>query len=157
MTDLHTRLTAILGPRVQRLRPLGSGATGSVLLVELSDGKAVVAKTSDSAQGDGLQTEARTLELLAARSSLPVPRVLHAARDLLVMEYKPGYLVSAGSGLRANGNRDKEDVLAEVVRRFRSLRTAASLKHVRKCEASRLMREFPQSQDCGLIEASACR
>ncbi|MBL9030438.1 MAG: fructosamine kinase family protein [Phycisphaerae bacterium] len=76
-----------LGKRVERSQSIGGGAAGSVHRLWLDDGTTVVCKIA--ARG-GLDAEAASLDFLAAHSSLPVPRVLHAARATLVMTDIPG-------------------------------------------------------------------
>jgi fructosamine-3-kinase len=109
MHDLRLRTGAALGREVVALRPLGSGATGSVVLAELRDGSSVVVKTSSSAAGEGLAVEARSLRLLAERSALPVPRVIHVERDLLVMEY-----VAGRSSFDERAERHAAELLADL-------------------------------------------
>src|SRR5689334_15140949 len=83
------RLQQALGSRVVEANPLpvGFGLTG--LAITLADGRrlAVKAGKADHGGADGLKLEAFMLGELARLSELPVPRVHHAARDLLVMDY----------------------------------------------------------------------
>lgn len=74
------RLSAILGAPVHRVDRCGGGAAGTVWRVHLGGGSTVIAK-----QARGLDVEARSLSVLADRSRLPVPRVIHAESDLLIM------------------------------------------------------------------------
>lgn len=91
MSDDHlkTRLRQALGSRVVEASslPVGFGLTG--LAITLADGRrlAVKAGKADHGGADGLKLEAFMLGELARLSELPVPRVHHAARDLLVMDY----------------------------------------------------------------------
>jgi len=73
------------GARPKRARPMGGGCVGDVSRIELADGRVVVAKTGDA--GSGLDLEAFMLRYLRDHSDLPVPEVLHAADDLLVMSH----------------------------------------------------------------------
>jgi fructosamine-3-kinase len=70
------------------MESIGGGAAGSVWRVWLADGSTVVVKASGRA--GRLDAEARSLKLLAERSRLPVPRVLHADPTLLVLQDMPG-------------------------------------------------------------------
>lgn len=90
MSGEAERVSRALGVRVTANSRIGGGAAGDVARLVLADGSSIVAKCSESAEGEGLLIEARSLRLLAERSSLPVPRVLHAERDLLVMEHIDG-------------------------------------------------------------------
>lgn len=85
---LAARVSAILDRRVVRIEPLAGGQVGRVLRLLLADGATVVAKTSP---GIPLALEARMLEHLRALELLPVPAVLHAEDDLLLLEHMPGH------------------------------------------------------------------
>lgn len=80
-------LTAALGQSPKNVLPLSGGCVGEVYLVTMADGGKVVAKVDDSATGQ-LDVEGYMLDYLAPH--LPVPKVLHAAANLLVMEWLPG-------------------------------------------------------------------
>lgn len=79
------RLESLLGSPVVRVVPLGGGCVAAVARLTLADGRDVVVK--DGRAGDRLDLEGWMLSTLAARCpALPVPAVLAAADDLLVME-----------------------------------------------------------------------
>lgn len=79
------RLESLLGSPVVRVVPLGGGCVAAVARLTLADGRDVVVK--DGRAGDRLDLEGWMLSTLAARCpALPVPAVLTAADDLLVME-----------------------------------------------------------------------
>lgn len=107
MPDVQARVALALSQRVDACTPIGGGAAGSVSRLSLADGRTVVAKQSSSVAGDGLLVEARSLALLAERSRLPVPGVLHAERDLLVLEY-----VEGGSSFDRSSERHAAELLA---------------------------------------------
>ncbi|MBI2584738.1 MAG: fructosamine kinase family protein [Rhodospirillales bacterium] len=73
------------GARPVRIAPMGGGCVGDVARVELADGRVVVAKTGD--KGSRLDLEGFMLDYLRDNGGLPVPEVLHAADDLLVMSF----------------------------------------------------------------------
>ena len=79
------RLEAALGSRPARLSPLAGASTGAVYRADLGDGRAVAVKHGQA----NLAIEARMLADLAAESGLPVPSVLYADPDLMVMEFIP--------------------------------------------------------------------
>lgn len=81
---LAARIAAVLGSAPQRQRALSGGCVSPVLRVDLADGRAVVAKVGDP--GGGLELEARMLAALGG-AGWPVPAVLHAARDLLLLAF----------------------------------------------------------------------
>ena len=68
--------------RVVSARRLGNGNTTELWLIDLADGRRVVAK-----HGAGLALEGAMLRHLAANSRLPVPELFHADNTLLVMSW----------------------------------------------------------------------
>jgi fructosamine-3-kinase len=81
---LETAVRDALGTTVRSLRPLGGGCISEVQRVELGDGRTIVAKLGDP--GGGLTLEATMLESLRA-TGWPVPAVLHAEQELLLLEH----------------------------------------------------------------------
>ncbi len=94
-----------LGGRVLRERSLGGGCVGDVRLVELEDGRRVVCKLGSP--GGGLDIEGAMLGDLGGR--LPVPGVLLASDDLLIMEH-----VEHDGVLGAGGERHAAELLAAL-------------------------------------------
>jgi fructosamine-3-kinase len=88
MPDPASRIQAAIGVRPESLHPLSGGCIGEVFAALLTDGRRVVAKVASSDSGT-LDIEGFMLQELAA-AGLPVPRVLHSERDLLIMELIPG-------------------------------------------------------------------
>lgn len=84
---LAQRLERLLGSPVARVDALHGGMVAEVRLAELVDGRRVVAKSST---GVPLEVEGAMLEFLARGSVLPVPAVLHAQDDLLLLDYLEG-------------------------------------------------------------------
>jgi fructosamine-3-kinase len=80
---LADRIEAALGVRPVAAEPLPGGSTVAVLKVDLADGSRIVAKAGQGA----LALEAWMLGELARHSALPLPAVLHAADDLLLLEH----------------------------------------------------------------------
>ncbi|MFC7058618.1 phosphotransferase [Halovenus salina] len=80
-----TRIERALGTTVRSLSELDGGMIGTVHRVALEDGRTVVAKTGETP----LSVEARMLQYLDA-SGLPVPAVLAASDNLLVLTHVPG-------------------------------------------------------------------
>ena len=66
---------------------LSGGQVGQAVRCRLADGRDIVAKTSP---GSALDVEAFMLRYLREHTVLPVPGVLHAEADLLVMEFVEG-------------------------------------------------------------------
>jgi fructosamine-3-kinase len=81
------RIAAVLGRRPERLVALAGGCVGEVYRAEFGSGEPVVAKVDSGASGQ-LDVEGAMLEFLAPH--LPVPAVLHAAPELLLMAWLPG-------------------------------------------------------------------
>ncbi len=85
--DTTVAVAEALGVDVVSSRALHGGMIGSVQRVELEDGRTIVAKTSE---GSDLRVEALMLRTLAEKSPLPVPGVVHASEDLLLLTHLPG-------------------------------------------------------------------
>ena len=68
---------------------LHGGSIADVRRVTLRDGRRVVVKFARSPAAQ-LDLEGRMLEMLAAQTQLPVPSVLHASSDLLILNEIPG-------------------------------------------------------------------
>ncbi len=101
--DLRQRLEAILNAGVTSLTPLSGGCVGDVSRADLDDGTSVVVKTA-TRSGATLDIEGFMLGALAQRSDAPVPRVVHAEPDLLVMEHIPNDGVAGDEGFRQLGD-----------------------------------------------------
>lgn len=82
LPDLIRRYT---GCSLVRTSAMTGGCVGRVVLVELEGGGKVVAKL-----GPGLEPEGWMLRCLACQARLPVPHLIHADDDLLLMEYVEG-------------------------------------------------------------------
>lgn len=108
MTDAARRkLEQALGTQVSGLAPLAGGSVANVMAASLADGTRVVAKLGTAASK--LDVEGRMLRELRARSDLPVPDVLHAAPDLLVMSH-----IDNGGGITGSAERDAAHHLAAL-------------------------------------------
>lgn len=96
MPSIADRIAQASGRPPVRCSPAGSGASGSITRAEFADGSTLIAKLSRHDEAD-LTLEARGLRLLADRATLPVPRVIAAEADLLLLEDTPG----SSAGLHA--------------------------------------------------------
>ena len=85
---IEVRIEAITGRRPVSLSPLAGGCIGQVLRVDFSDGVPLVAKLGGA--DSRLDQEGGMLTYLAAHSRLPVPDVISAEPDLLLMSYLEG-------------------------------------------------------------------
>lgn len=86
-------LMQILGADIRETIPLQGGCIGLVYKLLLADGRNVVVKTAPPAvhkQTASLELEGWMLQMLAKRSALPGPDVLHASEHLLIMTFLPG-------------------------------------------------------------------
>lgn len=83
LPETLAQLGRLLGDPVSDARSLSGGCVADVRVLTLESGRRVVAKIG----GPDLDIEGRMLNHLGERSDLPVPRVLHAEADLLVMEH----------------------------------------------------------------------
>ncbi len=82
-------MTLVLGQEVVRRTPLAGGCIAEVARLDLADGQSVVEKRVLGRAATDLALEGWMLRYLAERSSLPVPEMLEATADRLVMRYVP--------------------------------------------------------------------
>ncbi|MDE1467643.1 fructosamine kinase family protein [Aurantiacibacter sp. D1-12] len=75
------RFESITGSSVAGGRKLAGGDLGGATLVDLADGRQMVAKSGPLVEREGEMLRA------IARTGAPAPEVIHAERELLVMEY----------------------------------------------------------------------
>ena len=101
---LADRIETALGRRPVGDQPLSGGCIADIRRVDLDGGVTVVVKF-----GGDLATEAYMLRYLAAHSALPLPAVLHAEDDLLVLDF-----VETGGALDTGAERHAADLLAEL-------------------------------------------
>ncbi|MBV1900670.1 MAG: fructosamine kinase family protein [Kordiimonadaceae bacterium] len=83
------KLTKALGARIVKTRALPGGDIADVSLLTLDNHTEVVAKRPRSDQPDTTAVEAMMLRHLAAKSTLPVPKVLFQSKGILVMGFIP--------------------------------------------------------------------
>ena len=85
---LETRVSRLVGDRVVRSRTLSGGMIGDVVRMRLERLPDIVVKTG---QHDAHMTiEAEMLNRLRENGQVPVPEVLHAEDDLLILEWIDG-------------------------------------------------------------------
>lgn len=85
MTDLMARLARLTGHTATRFHPLSGGCVGEVYHCQFRERSPLVVKVGSPTSC--LDIEGRMLDDLRQQSTLPVPKVVHAEKDLLVMEY----------------------------------------------------------------------
>jgi len=105
---LLAHVEAVLGVRPVDATPLHGGCIAEVWRVELADGGHIVAKRPRGG-GDPV-TEGWMLRELRRRGGLPVPEVLHAAPDLLLLEWIP----HDDGGLDGRGEAEAAELLAAL-------------------------------------------
>lgn len=103
--DLESKIEKAAGARPVRFAAMGGGCIADVKRVDLADGRELVAKLGG--QGGGLGLEGIMLAYLAEHSRLPVPEVLHADDELLLMT-----CLEAGGGLGAQVQVDAAELVA---------------------------------------------
>lgn len=86
---LESRIEQALGATPRRIGPLSGGCIGEVYAVDLDAGERVVVKHDASSEAK-LDLEGYMLRFLADHSELPVPAVLFAEPDLLIMDFIEG-------------------------------------------------------------------
>jgi fructosamine-3-kinase len=96
-----------LGDQPHDARPLGGGCVAEVYSATVAADRVVI-KVDRAAQPQ-LHIEGRMLEYLAQRCRLPVPRVLHAAPELLVISWIEGQ-----SAIDAGADRHAAKLLADL-------------------------------------------
>lgn len=105
--DVEDAVLRATGSRVASAAGLGGGCIGDVYRVTLEDRRQVVVKAGD---GDcGLDLEGWMLSYLAENSELPVPEVLSAEPDVLVMS-----LIETSGGLDAGAQHHAAELLAAL-------------------------------------------
>jgi fructosamine-3-kinase len=95
------------GKKLLGVRALSGGSVAEVLLLDLGDGARLVAKLGHP--GSSLRLEAWMLEYLARESRLPVPSVVHASDELLLLEY-----IESGDALDGRAERNAAELLAAL-------------------------------------------
>lgn len=87
--NLRQEVEKQTGQAVTDVATLSGGCIGQVYRVRLASGERLVAKL-DEGREPRLHIEGYMLAYLAAHSDLPVPEVIYAAPELLLMTYMPG-------------------------------------------------------------------
>lgn len=104
----QTRIETAVHSKISTMTPLSGGCIGEVMRIELTDGRSIVGKMAAGGHGR-LQIEGMMLRYLAEHSQLPVPGVLHAEPDLLLLSFLPG-----NSRFDAAAERDAAEKLASL-------------------------------------------
>jgi fructosamine-3-kinase len=91
------------------IRPFAQGHGARLFLIDLKDGRRLVAKIALRAQGAALDREGWMLTYLRHNTELPVPRVISATPEKLLMSYVP-----EGGGIDGDVARDAADHLAAL-------------------------------------------
>jgi fructosamine-3-kinase len=127
---------AHLGERMLSVHPLGGGCIGEVYRAELEEGTPVVAKVDREGESH-LEREAYMLSYLREKSELPVPKVYHGSKKLLLMQF------IEGSSRFTEG---AERHAAELLARLHGI-TADSYGHERDTLIGGLNQLNPPTQD----------
>ena len=91
MGTIANRAEALLGTAVAATTPVAGGDICTATRLRLSDGRSALVKTRPHAPADFFRTEARGLQWLGAASGVPVPEVLAAEEDCLILQWvEPG-------------------------------------------------------------------
>ena len=104
---LADSIERLLGRRPLRVAPLGGRCIAPVYRCDLAGGARVVAK--QPSPGRTLECEAWMLRYLAENSALPVPAVLAAEPDLLLLEY-----IASGDPIDARAEAHAAELLAAL-------------------------------------------
>ena len=104
----HTNtITKATGSAPVGFLPLGGGCVSDVRKVTLADGRVIVAKSGDA--GSSLDLEGFMLRYLSETGGLPVPEVLYADDELLLMNW-----IESAGGLSDGAQIQAADLLAAL-------------------------------------------
>lgn len=103
--DQRRRIEAVTGAAITAATPMQGGDIASVHRIDLADGTRIVAKSA--AHAVGFEIEGHMLRYLREASALPLPEVLLAEDDLLLMSY-----IESGDALDAKAEAHAADLLA---------------------------------------------
>ena len=95
------------GAKIRNLSRLSGGSIAEVWRADLEDGRVCVAKLGQP--GSALPIEGWMLDYLKSRSRLPVPGVLHASENLLLLDY-----IESGDPLDARAQYHAAELLADL-------------------------------------------
>jgi fructosamine-3-kinase len=104
---LATKIEQLIGKRALRIAVMGGGCIAPVYRCDLAGGERIVAK--QPSPGRTLECEAWMLRYLEANSTLPVPAVLAATPDMLLLEY-----IESGDPLDARAEAHLAELLAAL-------------------------------------------
>jgi fructosamine-3-kinase len=105
--DLSEIIARVTGSRPVRFQPMGGGCVADVREVTLENDEIIVAKAGDA--GSGLDLERYMLQYLRDPGGLPVPDVLHADDELLLMTR-----IDTAGGLSPGAQAQAADLLAAL-------------------------------------------
>ncbi len=105
--NLQKIITNATGYMPTQFRSMGGGCVADVREVILENGKSIVAKIGDA--GANLELEGFMLQYLRNYGGLPVPDILHATDDLLLMS-----LVNTSGGLSGGAQKHAAELLAKL-------------------------------------------
>jgi fructosamine-3-kinase len=86
--NLKQTVQAIINDNITTLTPLSGGMISEVVKITFKNQPPLVAKLSQN--NHDLTIEAYMLEYLKTKSDLPIPKVIHAEKQLLLIEYIDG-------------------------------------------------------------------
>ena len=107
--QMKTRIEAETGVRIADVRPFCRGFQSRLYVIDLKDGRRLIAKTAPDRSRATLDTEGWMLDYLRYNTDLPVPRVLYADPGCMVMAY-----VQEGGGLAGAAMQEAADHLARL-------------------------------------------
>jgi fructosamine-3-kinase len=108
--DLRDLIKKATGAAPAGISGLGGGCVGEVYRVQLDDGRDVVVKLDQAKGGGTLDIEGAMLRYLADHSRLPVPGVIHASPDIVIMDY----IENDGGAIGPGAERHGAELLAEL-------------------------------------------
>lgn len=85
--SISQKIEQALGSKIVHAKPLSGGDIADVSCLTLDDGRRIVVKRPRMDQPDTTASEKMMLKHLAAKSSLPVPKVLFQTKGVLVLSH----------------------------------------------------------------------
>ncbi len=105
--DIRETIQMVMGSPPVEFSNLHGGCVSEVKRVDLADGERVVIKLGD--ESTGLMQEAHRLRYLAQYTNLPVPEVLHADADVLIINF-----IETAGGITGDVQTHAAELLADL-------------------------------------------
>ncbi len=105
--NLKQTVQTIINDEITAITPLSGGMISEVVKISFENRQPLVAKLSQS--DHNLTIEAYMLDYLITHSELPIPKVIHAEKQLLLIDY-----IDSGTGLSSNIQSELGQMIAQL-------------------------------------------